>query len=293
MLKPADFVDQYANGAPQHKVDARVFGRIAAVEFVQPPGSYPDPATDSIMLTVPTRMIRKGSIDYGAGRIAFANMTSADLALSLPREAAAVEMDDHNSGVILALPATESLAALRDLNPAFSGHFGQLHSVLWRDNAIRDYALHVWRAAKGDRHAPDLDPDAALMKLALMLMKRADEKFTPKDLAYHLAPRARRDVTDFVEAHIEEDLPLFRLAQVAGLSPFHFARAFRLDMGDTPHQYVTRRRIAKARDMIRHTPLGLAEIALAAGFGSQSRMTTTFAREEGVTPGRLRREALI
>jgi AraC family transcriptional regulator len=292
MTKPDEsHSDWYARQRPQFTLESRQLGEMNLLEIQQPAGAFPDPARPDWLLQIAMNADVPGRIDMGAGVIS-ERLRTGMIALSTGA-AADYEFGGEHEIVVLSIPQQAMLSRLRDLNPAFSGHFGPLHCMLWRDNTIRDCALHIWRAAKGDRHAPDLDPDAALMKLALMLMKRADEKFTHKDLAYHLAPRARRDVADFVEAHLEEDLPLFRLAEVAGLSPFHFARAFRLDMGDTPHQYVTRRRIAKAREMIRHTPAGLAEIALAAGFGSQSRMTTTFAKEEGVTPGRLRREALL
>jgi AraC family transcriptional regulator len=278
-----------ARERPQYMLEARNIGILDMVGLRQPAGSFPDPPADDWKLQLALQTSLEVDMDFGAGRIS-GNAGSARIALSTADHACSYTLEGDHEVVLLSIPATSTTALLRELDPSFSGHFGPLHSMLWRDNAIRDLALAIWRAGKGDAHAPDLDPDAALMKLAVMLMCRANTRFTPKDLSDSLAPHARRRVVEFIEDNIDEDLALFRLAEIAGLSPFHFARAFRADMGDTPHQYVTRRRLRRAEDIIKGTRLPLAEVALAAGFTSQSRMNDTFAREIGTTPGKMRRE---
>jgi AraC family transcriptional regulator len=271
--------------------DSRQHGQLDMVGLRQPAGAFPNPAMDNWELQLITQAKMTGAFDFGERRFAGPSF-SGHIVLSTSNTVCNYELDGDHEVVSLSIPASSTTALLRELDPSFSGHFGPLHSMLWRDNAIRDLALAIWRAGKGDAHAPDLDPDAALMKLAVMLMKRANTRFTPKELSDSLAPHARRRVVEFIEDNIDEELALFRLAAIAGLSPFHFARAFRADMGDTPHQYVTRRRLRRAEDIIKGTRLPLAEVALAAGFTSQSRMNDTFAREIGTTPGRMRREAV-
>ncbi len=100
-----------------------------------------------------------------------------------------------------------------------------------------------------------------------------------------LAPAALRRIAAFVDAHLDAALAIQDLAAVAGLSPYHFARAFKRSVGEAPHRFVLRRRIERARALIERGGLGLAEIAAAAGFSSQSHLTLRFRELTGLTPG--------
>jgi AraC family transcriptional regulator len=96
-------------------------------------------------------------------------------------------------------------------------------------------------------------------------------------------------VVDFIEANIDQDLPLASLARVAAMSVYHFARRFKETVGVSPHAYVVMRRIRHAQTMLEHGTGRLADIAAACGFSSQAHFTTTFQRGIGVTPGAYRR----
>ena len=89
---------------------------------------------------------------------------------------------------------------------------------------------------------------------------------------------------DLIEAELDEDLSLHRLADAVGLSVYHFAKAFKIAMGMPPRQYVIERRMARARDLLTGTSLSLADIAYTVGFSSQSHMTAAFSARLGVTP---------
>lgn len=74
------------------------------------------------------------------------------------------------------------------------------------------------------------------------------------------------------------------LAAVADLSPYHFARAFKRSVGSSPHRYVLRRRIERAKYHLAAGELSLAAVALACGFGSQSHFSAHFRAATGLTP---------
>jgi AraC-like DNA-binding protein len=104
-----------------------------------------------------------------------------------------------------------------------------------------------------------------------------------------LAPGALRRVRDHIEQNLTASLRTEVLATVAGLSPGHFSRAFRQSTGQSPHQYVLRRRVAVAAQLLKETGRALADIALEVGFADQSHFTRTYALVTGETPSACRR----
>jgi AraC-like DNA-binding protein len=99
-----------------------------------------------------------------------------------------------------------------------------------------------------------------------------------------------RGVRSYIEQSLGHDLSIGKLAKVAGLSPQYFAEMFRQTTGFTPHQYVSHRRVERARQLLVDTDLPLAEVAHRCGFSSQSQFTTVFQRLTEVTPGKFRAE---
>jgi len=104
-----------------------------------------------------------------------------------------------------------------------------------------------------------------------------------------LSPAALRRVQSFVDGHLDRPLRVAVLASRAGLSVHHFARAFRTSTGSTPRAFIEQRRVDRARELIESSDRSLADIAVAAGFTSQSRLTTAFRRATGFTPAAFRR----
>jgi AraC family transcriptional regulator len=108
-------------------------------------------------------------------------------------------------------------------------------------------------------------------------------------------PRGKlRAVVEYIEEHLDASPTLEQLAAVVQLSPFHFARQFKVATGLPPHQYVIARRVERARQLLEaETDLTLAEIAAYAGFSDQSQFSLHFKRLIGVTPGQFRAPARI
>lgn len=100
-----------------------------------------------------------------------------------------------------------------------------------------------------------------------------------------LGRRPLRLVLDYIQEHLAEDISLETLAGVAGLSPFHFARLFKRSVGTAPHQYLIRRRVERARELLLTTQTEIAEIASQVGFCDQSHLTSHFKRTYGIAPG--------
>lgn len=104
-----------------------------------------------------------------------------------------------------------------------------------------------------------------------------------------LAPWQFRRACAFIDAHLCDDPSVSDLARECRLSASHFARAFRQAIGMSPHRWIMKRRIERAKELLLEGELDLVQIALACGFFDQSHFTRTFGRAEGHSPGKWRR----
>ncbi|MCW2795827.1 AraC family transcriptional regulator [Nocardioides sp.] len=106
----------------------------------------------------------------------------------------------------------------------------------------------------------------------------------PGDVLVHLR-RAR----DHADRHYAQPLDLADLAEVAGLSKFHFQRLFRATYGRTPAAYVSERRVERAQDLLRATNLTVTEICHTVGFSSLGSFSSRFRELVGETPTQFQR----
>lgn len=102
-----------------------------------------------------------------------------------------------------------------------------------------------------------------------------------------LSPTTLQRVVDYVHEHLNQDVTLIKLAAFAQISPYHFLRLFKQKTGVTPHQYILQQRIEKAKYLLQHSELSIADIAVRVGFCDQSHLTRSFKRIVGVTPKQL------
>jgi AraC family transcriptional regulator len=99
-------------------------------------------------------------------------------------------------------------------------------------------------------------------------------------------------VKEYIHGHLSTPLQLQQLAEIAGLSEYHFARMFKQSMGVAPHQYVMNARIIRAENLLRNTRLDITTIALDCGFSSTSHFSNRFKSLRGVAPSAVRQNLL-
>ncbi|MGD1919092.1 MAG: helix-turn-helix domain-containing protein [Pleurocapsa sp.] len=93
-----------------------------------------------------------------------------------------------------------------------------------------------------------------------------------------------KQITEYINEHLDRDLKIVELAAIAQISPYHFIRLFKKATSKTPHQYILQQRIEKARYLLQHSHFSISDIAFATGFSDQSHFTKYFKRITGVTP---------
>lgn len=101
--------------------------------------------------------------------------------------------------------------------------------------------------------------------------------------------RTLAHLVDHVDAHLRIAPTLAEMGRIAGLSPSHFAKKFRLTTGLSLQRFVNRRRLHESLSALRDPSRTLARIALDLGFSSQSHFTRLFSGLVGMTPARYRK----
>jgi AraC family transcriptional regulator len=167
------------------------------------------------------------------------------------------------------------------------------HAALMGDSVIDEVGRSILAELGRETSVSRMYVETAGLTLAARLLQKYCDSGAckPNDVWHQLKNDRLRRVLDYIDANIEQDITLVKLAGIAAYSPFHFARTFKLATGDSPQRYISRLRLEKAMIELALGKLPLAEIALKANFSSQSAFTRAFHRATGLTPTeyRLRR----
>lgn len=104
-----------------------------------------------------------------------------------------------------------------------------------------------------------------------------------------LSPNNLKSIGEYIDDNIATKLTIEGMASHLNLSPFHFAKMFKVSFGISPAQYVLQKRIMKALDYLR---LGVlpCDSSIHSGFTHQSHMTAVFTRAFGMTPKQIQQE---
>ncbi len=136
--------------------------------------------------------------------------------------------------------------------------------------------------------------DALGLEIAVHMARFWTREHGPQDGApAPLAPFVLNRVLELMRADLARDISLAELARCAGLSPFHFARAFKASTGLPPHRYLVQMRLHHVRHRLQVTDLPIAEISAEAGYDNPSYLARLFRKAIGVTPAQYRRRVAV
>ncbi|WP_240684254.1 helix-turn-helix domain-containing protein [Bacillus infantis] len=101
-------------------------------------------------------------------------------------------------------------------------------------------------------------------------------------------------VLEYIDQHLQDTLPLEKLAKVSTYSPFHFQRIFKSFMGESPAAYIKRLRLENAAHLlIYEREIPITEVALMCGFSSISYFTYSFKENFSTSPRKWREGAYL
>jgi AraC family transcriptional regulator len=162
--------------------------------------------------------------------------------------------------------------------------------LFFEDNGLLEVALKLTTLIEGGGSGHRLYVEALGVLMAHELIRLHTGKPDAKpEVRGGLAAWQERTVVAYIEDHLAEPISLATLAQLAGLSPYHFSRAFKQSFGVPPHRFHTGQRIECAKTLLTKPAHSVTEIGLTVGFSEASSFTAAFRRETGLTPSSYRR----
>jgi AraC family transcriptional regulator len=155
--------------------------------------------------------------------------------------------------------------------------------------------LHLGRTLQAEVAAslPSGRASGALLATALAIHLLQRHAFHSLELRNHrggLPQASLRRVVEHMQAHLDQDLPVTELAAMAQMSPYHFSRLFKQSTGLSPHQYLVRQRVKRAKELLAQPWHRIAEVSYELGFPHQSHFTTVFRKLVGTTPRAYQRQ---
>jgi AraC family transcriptional regulator len=233
-------------------------------------------------------MLRPGSIEWGSKRTALEkfNYAAGDLALC----------DRHQGEWVGLMNVTHLQLGISDaaLMACSDGAYGEVErrpSRKFADARLSAMVAAVRAEMAAGFPSGRLFLDSVEQAMAVALVNGHAVKHRPVQISRGgLGPARLRRIRELVHAKMEDELSLDELAQSVGLSTAHFARMFRKSTGETPHQFVLRQRLERAKAMLRAPDARVLDVAVACGFKTQQHFAQVFRELWGVSPTEYRQE---
>ena len=249
---------------------------------------FTDPSVPEMLLALPLTGSAHGTWSWNLGDGWMREAAAPGRMLVLPANSeSSWKVRGSRKLLLLAIPTSTAKQVLGSAAPkGLELAMSALAHSTWEDDAVRLLMVRLWQGMHASHGTDRLLADGALTAILSMLVQRAgvDESTSSKQVAMPLW-RLKR-VFEFADENLQEKIDMVALAEAAGLSVRHFARAFSEETGETPHRWLMGRRVERALDLLKKTDMPLIQIADACGFASQSHFTKVIKQVTGTSPKR-------
>jgi AraC family transcriptional regulator len=187
-------------------------------------------------------------------------------------------------------PAAARLLRVK-IEPAAIQRLGQEHACCLAEPREITGPLSKWLANRMIREFMAQDDIAPLAMEGVLLEMLAESARSCDEMRASYGPNWLRLVRESLEDSYLQAPRLADLAAIAGVHPVHVSREFHRHYGMTIGEYIRKRRIEHASELLSNSELSLAEIASACGFSDQSHFCALFRKHSGLTPAKFRNSA--
>lgn len=213
------------------------------------------------------------------------------------------QRESYRTGDIVVLPAYQGFKTGWDrdaefiklyLNPALlpqaltegaTQHLEIAPQLKLRDPLIHSIGLALKTELQSDTGSSRLYVETMVNALAVHLSRRySTQKSMIREASSGLPQYKLKAVLSYIYGALDQELSLNELAAVVQISPHYFATLFKQSTGLTPHQYVIKCRIERAKQLLVKQELNIAAIAQSVGFQNQSHFTRVFRQYTAITP---------
>ncbi|WP_414624490.1 helix-turn-helix transcriptional regulator [Calothrix sp. CCY 0018] len=157
------------------------------------------------------------------------------------------------------------------------------------DPLIKQIGLAIKRELEISIADSRLYVESAANMLAVHLLKRySTRNFNIKEYSDGLPKYKLKEIIDYINDNLDQNLSLAQMSQILQMSPHYFATLFKRSMGIAPHQYITKCRVEKAKYLLAANELSVIQVSYLVGFKSQSHFAKVFRKYVGVTPREFR-----
>jgi AraC family transcriptional regulator len=251
--------------------------------YLLPVGELPEHKHSEHVVMISLTEGARGEIRTASGTRICGNQHRGNVCVLPSGLAHTARLETHSEHLAIYLdPSIVRRAASESLG---SGNFEVMEKCISSDEVVSS----IGKALLGELESQGLSGRLYAESLANVLAVHLLRHYTtggsdPQRTSGGLSPHTLKHVMDFVAENYSTDVRLAELANVAGMSEFHFSREFKRSTGTTPHQYLIKFRVEQAKALLAKAELPLAEVGLQSGFSHQSHFTRLFRRLTGTTP---------
>jgi AraC family transcriptional regulator len=241
-----------------------------------------DPATDEISFVGVIQASGPAEFDFGDGWKKHPHTRGGVVDLQPGKQVNQFRVKEAHEVIIALAPIEQVALHLNDAGLNIRA-FDPLYAGVRGDAGELSLITSMWAAMKQGGAANNLLVDGLFLALLGSFSRIAEPAGQP------LRPTAPDDlrmarVIDYIEAHFSDPMRMDELARVACLSLVQFSRNFKAAFRQSPHAYLTSRRVAHAKALLRTTRLNITDIGMLCGFATPSHFSSVFQKHVGVSP---------
>lgn len=246
----------------------------------------PDPPSTNFVLCLVRRGQAEASFGFGQRRWSGQLLPGMFAPVTPPHVLGEIRLGAPQRHLVVTF-ASSTVASVLGCN---GDDLGSVHDRPFRDPLLSQICLSLLNSTTGTEPGTALFKEYALAALIARLANQTPRKHVHPSTNRVLSNREWAIISAHVGDQLDGNLSLANLARLVDMGQHAFIRAFKARSGYSPHQFILRKRIARARILLADARFSLTEVALQVGFADQAHMTSTFSRLTGETPGRLRRQ---